>query len=337
MGKSCVLKKRGVNDSFRAMRLLVLGGRGFIGKKLVDALAEKSYQIDVLTRSQTESFRTNNLNPKLIKCNLLDSEFCFDDLVGQYDVIFNCAGELHDESLMHPLHVEATRKLVDAYKRVAQKQNRTIHWVQLSSVGAYGPNHPKANAERMVKEETIPAPIGEYEVTKTLADEIIEKAADEFFSYSILRPSNVYGAEMSNNSIRQLAAMIKKGLFFYIGKSDAVSNYVHVDDVVDALILCGFDSRAKGQIFNLSNDCDQTIVINALAESLGVPVPRLRFNESFVRFIAFIFSWLPTFPLKKSRIDALVGRTHYDTSKIESLLQFKPSRDVEKTIIDVIK
>ncbi|MBE0472011.1 MAG: NAD(P)-dependent oxidoreductase [Methyloprofundus sp.] len=319
------------------MSILVTGGRGFIGKRLVEALVKKGYQVDILSRSEVDSLTLKECTASFIKFDLLDPVFDFDNIVKKYDVIFNCAGELLNESLMHSLHVEATARLIDACKKIAHKQKRTIHWVQLSSVGAYGASQPNANIERVVTEETIPAPVGEYELTKTLADEIIVKAADEFFSYSILRPSNVYGAEMPNNSIRQLAVMIKKGLFFYIGKPGAISNYVHVDDVVDALILCGFEPRAKGQIFNLSNDCDQSVVINALAAAQSVSPPTIRLNESFVRIIAFVFSWLPKFPLKKSRIDALVSRTHYDTSKIERVLEFKPSRDVKKTIVEVLK
>jgi nucleoside-diphosphate-sugar epimerase len=319
------------------MKVLITGGRGFIGKRLVVGLSKGGCQIDVLSRSEVDSLALKECSASFLKVDLLDLAFNFDNLVGEYDVIFNCAGELLNESLMYPLHFEATARMIDSCKKKAHAQKRIIHWVQLSSVGAYGPSQPNPNTERVVTEETILAPIGEYEVTKTLADEMIVKAADEFFSYTILRPSNVYGADMPNNSIRQLAAMVKRGLFFYIGKHGACANYVHVEDVVDALILCGFDSRARGQIFNLSNDCDQSVVINALAEAKSVSPPTVRINEYFVRIIAFVFSWLPKFPLKKSRIDALVSRTHYDISKIKRVLEFKPSRDVKKTIVEILK
>jgi nucleoside-diphosphate-sugar epimerase len=49
-----------------------------------------------------------------------------------------------------------------------------------------------------------------------------------------------------------------------------------------------------------------------------------------------MFSWFPKFPLKKSRIDALVSRTHYDISKIKRVLGFSPSRDVNKTIVELL-
>lgn len=320
------------------MNILVTGGRGFIGKRLVEALMQKGFHVDVLSRSEVDDSTSKDRSAGFIKGDLLDPNFDFEVLASRYDVIFNCAGELHDEALMQSLHVDATKRLVMACKVMAKSQNKSIHWVQLSSVGAYGPSRPVANVERVVTEETPANPVGSYEVTKTLADELIIQAGkDSCFTYSILRPSNVYGKEMPNNSIRQLGRMIQNGLFFYIGKPGAVSNYVHVDDVAEALVLCGFDLRAKNEVFNLSNDCPQENVLGAMATALGSSEPKIRINEQLVRFFVFLFSWHKWFPLKKSRVDALVNRTHYSNDNIHKLLGFVPTRAVTKTISEVFQ
>lgn len=319
------------------MNVLVTGGRGFIGKILVEVLAEKGCQVDILSRSAVDYSTSKDIHTDFIKGDLLNPQLDFELLASKYDVIFNCAGELHDEKLMQSLHVDATTRFVMACKAVAKSQKKPIHWVQLSSVGAYGSSRPVANIERVVTEETETNPIGMYEVTKTLADELIIQASIEsWFTYSILRPSNVFGKDMPNNSIRQLGRMIRSKLFFYIGKPGAVSNYVHVDDVAEALTLCGFDPNAKNQVFNLSNDCPQENVLDAMAIALGTSEPKIRMNEQLVRFFVFLFSWLKWFPLKKSRVDALVNRTHYSNDKIHKLLDFIPSRDVTKTISEVL-
>jgi nucleoside-diphosphate-sugar epimerase len=319
------------------VKVLVAGGRGFIGKKLVEMLVVKDCHVDVLSRSEVDDSTSKDRSACFIKGDLLDPKFDFEVLASRYDVIFNCAGELHDEALMQSLHVDTTKRLVKACKVMSKSQNKSIHWVQLSSVGAYGSSRPAANVERVVTEETPTNPVGSYEVTKTLADELIIQAGkDSCFTYSILRPSNVYGKEMPNSSIRQLGRMIRSSLFFYIGKPGAVSNYVHVDDVAEVLALCGFDPRAKNQVFNLSNDCPQENVLDAMAIALGTSEPKVRINERLIRFFVFLFSWIKWFPLKKSRVDALVNRTHYSNEKIHKLLGFVPSRDVTKTISEVL-
>ena len=310
------------------MIIAITGGSGFIGSLLVDKHLKQGDQVRLLSRNTL----LKRKNVQYFLGDLSSSSVDLSDFVDSVDILYHCAGEVNNESLMQELHVNGPQRLIDA------AQGKIGRWVQLSSVGAYGPSRPVANIERVVTEETPTNPIGMYEVTKTLADELIIQASkDGWFTYSILRPSNVFGKDMPNSSIRQLGRMIRSNLFFYIGKPGAVSNYVHVDDVAEALALCGFDSRAKNQVFNLSNDCDQAIVINALAEKFNVSVPRLRMNESFVRFISFLFSWLPMFPLKKSRIDSLVGKTLYSTDKIERMLKFKPLFEVKNTIVEVLK
>jgi len=319
------------------MKILTIGGRGFIGKKLVERLIEEKNQVDILSRSGDHESTDKNDYITFIKCDLLDATFDFEELFANYDVIFNCAGELNDESLMYSLHVEATRRMILACKKVGKAQKRKIHWVQLSSVGAYGVSQPNANTKRIVTEETLVAPVGPYEVSKTLADKMVMKAADEFFSYSILRPSNVYGTSMPNDSIRQWGRMIHKGMFVYIGPPGAIVTYVHVDDVVDALLLCGFDDRAKNETFNISNDCDQEEFASTIATILNTKKPRLRVPETLMRLITTLFSGVKKFPLSHSRVDALVARTKYSTDKLRHVLGYAPKRDVLKTINEVFR
>jgi len=318
------------------VKVLVIGGTGFIGARLVKLLTKNGYYVRILTRNSSLIGQyADNDYIEIMQCDLLDSTFVLENVIDDCSVVFNCVGELHNESLMELLHVDATVRLVHACKKVSNTSGFPIHWVQLSSVGAYGPS-TVANFDRNVTEDTIPAPVGTYEVTKTKADEVvITESESDFFSYSILRPSNIYGSSMPNNSIRQWGRIIQKKLFFYVGFREAISTYIHVDDVVDVLMLCGFDERARGEIFNISNDCSQVDVVNAIAKQLNVTRPWLRLPEGGLRLISTLFGKIKGFPLSRSRIDALVARTHYPTDKLSSILGYHPSRDVQDTIGEV--
>ncbi|MCY1409771.1 hypothetical protein D9M71_251270 [compost metagenome] len=186
-------------------------------------------------------------------------------------------------------------------------------------------------------ESTAPHPVGTYEVTKTIADDLIVEACDlPGLTYSILRPSNVFGEKMSNNSLRQLAAFVKRRLFFYIGFHQSIATYVHVDDVAAALMLCVTEPRAQGQIFNLSNDCLLSDLIGALAKHYSVSAPKLRVPISIVRLGVAVGSRLVSLPVTQERIDALTARTRYSTEKIESVLGFRPSKPVVSYIHEVL-
>ena len=62
------------------------------------------------------------------------------------------------------------------------------------------------------------------EKTKAESDQLVMNAARKgTFTYSILRPSNVFGPTMTNQSLFQMIEMISKGLFFFIGKDVAIN------------------------------------------------------------------------------------------------------------------
>lgn len=174
-------------------------------------------------------------------------------------------------------------------------------------------------------------PVGLYEKTKAESDAIVVTAAKKrAFSYSILRPSNIFGENMVNKSLFQLIDMINRGLFFYIGKRGASANYIHVDNVVQALMQCGYDADADGQVFNLSDNTTIEDFVAIIAAALGRPAPSVRLPAGFVRGVASLFRVIPEFPLTLSRIDALTTRSVYSVEKIERELAYRHLVTMEK-------
>jgi len=315
-------------------QICVTGANGFIGRSLVDGLSCQGYQIKVLTRRSDCIFP---VGVQVILGDLTLPDCPLAEFVVGCEVLFHCAGETRDVSSMHRLHVDGTQRLLQAVLKESAQRSQKLHWVQLSSVGVYGPPQGSRGAERMVSENTSHRPVGEYEVTKSKADELVMQASEGgAITYSILRPSNVFGAGMSNQSLRGLIRMVKRGLFFYVGKTGAVVTYVHVDDVVAALMKCAFEPMAKGQAYNLSDDCLLEELIQQIASALGVRPPRLRVPEVLVRTAVGILEGSLPIPLTRSRIDALVNRTCYPADKIAAELGFSFSKPMPAAINDLV-
>jgi nucleoside-diphosphate-sugar epimerase len=295
----------------RTMIVSVTGATGFIGTRLVKKLVAQGNTVRMLTRSRS---RADHL-PGSVEVFVGELSSGAGDLsafVENSDIVYHLAGEISRAEAMRSLHVDGTRALVKAAER------RVGHWVQLSSVGAYGPVH-----EGVVDESRPCAPRGDYETTKAESDRLLQEAADrDAFSCTILRPSIVFGPEMPNRSLYQLISMVARGLFFYIGAPGASANYVYVDNVVDALIACGTLPVAKGRVYNLSDFRTMEQFIGAIAASLGIPAPRLRVPEPPVRWLARTLGWLPGLPLTASRVDALTSRARYSNSRIERELGY---------------
>ncbi|MGA9703017.1 NAD-dependent epimerase/dehydratase family protein [Pseudomonas sp.] len=310
------------------MKILVLGANGFIGKSFVETLTHHGIQVCALTRTELKSSKGSI---ETVVGDLTDKDFNFKALISDCNVIVNCAGETRDDALMHALHVQATARLLEVAVSLC-RDGKQIHWVQLSSVGAYG----SSKKTRVVSEDTPLNPVGTYEVTKTIADTLIIKQSENVgFSYTILRPSNVFGRDMTNESLRQLGRIVKKRMFFFVGFSPSIATYIHVDDVVSALYLCATDTRAKGHIFNISNDCALKELISGIAKSVGVPPPRLTLPEGLIRVMIGAARGLLNIPVTQKRIDALVRRTSYPGDKIYNVLGFSPKKDVPTTIGEV--
>lgn len=307
------------------MIVAVTGGTGFIGKRLVKRLVEQGNVVRVLTRQPLALGKSPLL--EVYECDLLTARVKdLATMLQGVDTFYHCAGQLKDSHMMRPLHVDATSKLIEA------SSGQIGHWVQLSSVGVYG-----TVSKGVVTEKSVLDPRDEYETTKTDADLLVIEAANAGrISYSILRPSNVYGAGMTNRSLYGLIDMIQRGWFFFIGKPGASANYIHIENVVEALVLCGSMPRAAGQIYNLSDQRTMEQFVGEIAHFLGKEIPYIRLPEYLIRPLAKFLGNLPGIPLSIARVDALTGRAIYASEKIERELGYRHRVSMEEGIEELV-
>jgi len=139
----------------------------------------------------------------------------------------------------------------------------------------------------------------------------------------MLRPGIVFGHDMPNESVRAFLRAIRSGHFVFIGPPGTLLPYVHVDDVVAALLLCGGDNRAIGEIFNISEDCTVEEFVLEAARLLATAAPTTRVPEILARVAAKALSWVPGFPLTTARVDALTRRVSYPVDKLTHTLGFR--------------
>lgn len=315
------------------MKVGVTGASGFIGKLLCQALVARGDEVVVLSRRSDLAVA----GCTTIVGDLIEEPSRLGAFVDGLDVLYHCAGELSTPGKMYALHVSGTRNLLMATQRYLAQGGRPIQWVQLSSVGAYGPGEGKPGSYRQVDETAIPSPVGTYEVTKTIADELVVSMGQQQpnFTFTILRPSNVVGSTMTNQSFFQMATMVKRRLFFYLGKGNAIVTYVHVNDVVGALIACGTQANARGQLYVLSNDCSQRALVEAIADFYQVSRPGLRLPAAPLYWLT---GFLPKgrMPLTPARLDALLKRTTYSAEKIQSELDFDFGTSIPHSIPELL-
>lgn len=293
------------------MIIAITGGTGFIGRELVERHLARGDTVRVLTR-RTASAAGLPQGVAVFQGDLVAGA-SLHDFVDQADVLYHCAGEVRDEARMAELHVTGTRRLAEA------AGGHIGRWVQLSSVGVYG--QPRSGR---ITEASPLAPRGLYETTKKISDDLVQAAGMAgAFEWSMLRPSIVFGEGMPNQSLFQLIRVIDQGRFFFIGKPGASANYIHVDNVIDALLLCAQAPAAQARTFNLSDYATLEDFVAMIAAALGKPLPHWRLPELLARGLALAGTALTRrFPLTPSRVDAMTTHARYPTDAIETALGY---------------
>jgi nucleoside-diphosphate-sugar epimerase len=297
----------------------ITGGTGFIGRALAEALVIRGDRVRVLTRRPGSQPRGAIAFEGDLASTVPEA------FADGADVVFHLAAEIRDTARMHEVNVRGTERLLKA------SVGRCGRWIQLSSVGVYGP--PLQGED--ITESTFPRPANAYERSKLEADRAVERdCSSAGCPWGVLRPSNVVGRTMRNESAFALVRAIVGGRFIYVGSRDAMSTYVHVADVVGALLAIA--SAPAGTIANLSSDCTWTHLVKRICERAGCREPRLRLPATCARLVTRTLGVIPGFPLTQSRIDALSRIGGYPIGAALAMPGFRVARPMPEGFDEVI-
>ena len=309
------------------MIIAISGASGMVGARLVQRHLERGDIVRVLAR---RAIATLPASVRIFMVDLASGADVPDGFTDGADILYHCAAEVRDPARMAAMNVGGTRKLI------AAARNRIGRWVQLGSIAVYG-----VPASGTITEESPLCPADVYGRSKAEADHLVIKAAEQdAFSCAVLRPAKIFGAGArgeSNEILQRLISFVDKGLFFFIGKPGALTHYVHVDCVVDALVRCGSAAAARSAVYNLSDDCAIEDFIAVIADALGKPAPRLRLSETLARTLAAICGWVPGFPLTAQRVAALVNRAAFPCGRIARELDYSHPVRVQQGLRELVE
>jgi NADH dehydrogenase len=274
------------------MKITLIGGTGFVGGYLVDAMLEAGHQPSLLVREGSESKLMRPTECRLIKGDLEDAEALDKAVRGSDAVIYN-VGLLQEFPRRGVTFDEAHSKGVQRTIRACEA-NGVRRFILMSANGVRGDGTP-------------------YQKTKWRGEQaLIDSALD----HTIFRPSVIFGdprgtMEIATQLYRDLvrpplpAVAFRNGCL--PGAPPVLMSPVHVQDVAEAFVKALEAPETVGRIISLGGP--EVLSWGRMLERIAAAVGRgklmLPMPIAVMQVAATLFDWLPFFPATRDQLRML--------------------------------
>jgi UDP-glucose 4-epimerase len=311
------------------VKYLITGGAGFIGSHLVEKLIARGDQVIVFDNLSTGSaVNLSGIKEKITfhEGNILDKA-AIDKLVSDIDYVVHLAAALGVFNIVNkPL--ESLKTNLQGSEIVLEAADRYKKPVLIASTSeVYGKN------DKVPLNEEDDRIIGHPLKSRWSYSEA--KAVDESLAYfyylenklpiRIVRFFNTVGPRQVGHYgmvvPRFVSAALKNEPLSVYGSGDQIRGFCHVDDAVRALLLVMDSDKAVGEVFNVGNN--QQISIMELAKK----VIEITGSTSSIEKIAYEKAYPEGFEDMQLRVP--------DISKIKRVLGWAPEINLDQIIKDI--
>lgn len=305
--------------------VLVTGGTGFIGRRLIDRLLEMNQEVVSFALPGEPVPDHWGEKVEVLRGDITRAEDVNAAMSG-IQTVFHLAAVvgMGAYDIHWAVTVEGSRNVYEA----AIANNTKV--VLASSIVVYGDQiQSKVCHERLEH--------GRYQGAYSRAKMAQEKLArtyqaDRDMELVVVRPGNVYGAG-SGPWVEGMLGMIHEDMLSVIGDGSGNAGLVHVANLVEAFLLAATNPKAVGQIYTACDGLDVTWgeYLNDLAAMVGKsPLPNTDL-EPLVRAAhehedpekLEAMEGMPTYPLE---ILNLIGSDNrFETGKLREELGWQPT------------
>jgi UDP-glucose 4-epimerase len=313
------------------MRILVTGGAGFIGSHLCDRLIQDGHKVISLDDFSTgksvnlQSIRINN-DFELVEGSVLDFNL-ISKLINEVDYVFHLAAAVGVFNIVqNPLvslltNIRGTENVLEAASR------KSIPVFVTSSSEVYGKNNSDALSEG--DDRIIGSPLTlrwSYSEAKAIDESLayayfVEKQLEtrivRFFNTVGPRQLGAYGMVVP----RFVQAALSNEPITIYGDGNQTRCFVHVFDVIDAVIALAFAENSTGKVVNIGNNFE--ISINDLAKRI---IDETK-SKSQILYLPYAEAYGEGFEDMERRVPNI--------ELIRELVGWQPKRDLSTMIADI--
>lgn len=307
------------------MRYLITGGAGFIGSHLSDALVSRGDSVTIVDNLSTGKNHAVGIT-EFVEGTIFDYQL-MEELISKADFVFHLAAAVGVFNIVNsPLESLMTNiKGTEVILELCSKYRKPILITSTSEVYGKSTSIP-LNEE---SDRVIGSPL----LSRWSYSEA--KAVDESMSYfyylekklpvRVVRLFNTVGPRQVGSYgmvvPRFVAAALKNQPLEVYGSGDQIRCFCHVSDAVEALLLVADSEKSIGEVFNIGNN--QQISIIELAQKI---IEITGSNSEIVKV-----PYLQAYPKGFEDIQTRVP----DISKINQFFGWRPRIELEQIVKDI--
>ncbi len=314
------------------MRALITGGAGFIGSHLAEALLNAGHEVDIIDNLSTGSIRNVGhlkSNPRFrYTIDTLTNEPLLAELIDRNDVIFHFAAAVGVKLIVEePVHtIETNVHGTEVVLKHANKKRKKVVIASTSEVYGKSTDVPFREDADLVMGATV----------KHRWAYACSKAIDEFLALAyykerglpviIVRFFNTVGPRQTGQYGMVLPSFVQQALsgapITVFGDGTQSRSFTYVGDVVECLLKLVNEPKAIGQVFNIGNKEEVTIL------KLAEIVKSLTGSASPIEFVPYDKAYEEGFEDMPRRVP--------DLTKVRQLVGYEPKVQLNEIITKVI-
>lgn len=268
------------------MKILVLGGSGFVGRHVCEKLAAQSHHITVPTRRPASAKHLLTLpRLELVQADVHDAQQ-LQQLVAGHDAVVNLVAVLHgDAARFARVHVDLVRKLTNACRSAAVR--RVVH------VSALGAGH---DAPSM------------YQRSKAAGEDVLYASG---LDVTVLRPSVIFGAE--DKFLNLFARLQRAAPCMPLAGGSTQFQVVWVQDMAQAVVQCLVDAQTIGHLYEACGP--DVLTLKQLVQLAG----RLTGHERIVIALPAPLARAQAWLMEHAPGEPLMSRDNLDSLKAHNI------------------
>jgi uncharacterized protein (TIGR01777 family) len=269
------------------MKVLVIGGSGFIGSALDRELSGAGHEVVVSTRKKTTSRKKLSWDPP---------ELIAPDVISKFDAVINLAGEnvfserwtSERKEKIRSSRVDTTKALVQSMSASTKPPNILIN---TSAVGYYGPHGDEdVNEEIPSGSDFLAGVCKEWEAAAL-------RANDPGIRVVIARFGLVLGE--GGGALSKMLGPFKAFVGGYIGSGKQWMSWVHIDDIT-GFIRYALENESVSGPFNVT--APKPVTNREFSSALGKVIGRPSFFPVPAMALKLALGEFGTVPLTGQRV-----------------------------------